>query len=464
MSDHPMPHDPAIERILLASCIYAPALLLADGVSPELFYHAAHLELYRDLVRIHADYGTVPVENLPVYLGDKHQSLFEDLQSVCSSANPEPEIRKLSELRERRRRITEAGRAAADAADMDKPLDNADVLERKPISIYIPTPDNRPPEQGPLVELNNVRILSPGGLAMSSGLAGTGKSSVIEAALSSVVNTFEGDSLGLRFNAKEALYVDTERSQGETHISRDRFLRRCGLTANDFTPACIRWENLRGVEKLEDRLLYLNDILAAPSIPEIIVIDGVGDFIADPNDSETCVALVSKLSAAVHERKIGIILTLHVNPKEKSTKARGVLGSELWRKCESVLIIEKLADGTRRLTTDFDLGKNRGGTDEVATFFRWDVEKAMHVSCQAPTAKATTGQVLKGREAIVKGMGRENHSHEQLRKLVMAQGRSRRTADRWISDLLEIGQIQKNDGGVYSVSGIDPIASHWSSN
>ena len=334
---------------------------------------------------------------------------------------------------------------------MDKPLDNADVLERKPISIYIPTPDNRPPEQGPLVELNNVRILSPGGLAMISALAGTGKSSVIEAALSSVVNTFEGDSLGLRFNAKEALYVDTERSQGETHISRDRFLRRCGLTANDFTPACIRWENLRGVEKLEDRLLYLNDILAAPSIPEIIVIDGVGDFIADPNDSETCVALVSKLSAAVHERKIGIILTLHVNPKERNTKARGVLGSELWRKCESVLIIEKLADGTRRLTTDFDLGKNRGGTDEVASFFRWDAEKGMHVSCEPPFEKGTTGAVAKGRDFIVKKMGAGSFTHGELKKMIMEIGKSDRSASRWIGELLEIGMIVKNEAGNYEV-------------
>ena len=72
-------------------------------------------------------------------------------------------------------------------------------------------------------------------------------------------------------------------------------------------------------------------------------------------------------------RGIGVMGSLHNNPAMNSDKARGVLGSELWRKAESVLMIEKMpGDDVRRLTTDYALGKNRGGSDAISSYFKWD--------------------------------------------------------------------------------------------
>jgi len=122
MTDREKLHDQAIEKLLLASLVYTPSLLLTDGIMPELFYTEIHRSFFKELIRIREDYGSVPSENLPIYLADKFQTLFVDVQGLASSANPTPEIKRLTELAERRRLITAAERAAADAANMERPV------------------------------------------------------------------------------------------------------------------------------------------------------------------------------------------------------------------------------------------------------------------------------------------------------------------------------------------------------
>ena len=70
-----------------------------------------------------------------------------------------------------------------------------------------------------------------------------------------------------------------------------------------------------------------------------------------------------------------------------TTKARGVIGSELWRKCQFVGIIQKLDDGVRSLTSEYDLGKNRSGSDTLTVSFKWDDNLKMHVTVPTPEAK-----------------------------------------------------------------------------
>jgi len=179
-----------------------------------------------------------------------------------------------------------------------------------------------------------------------------------------------GDTLGLTVNAKNLLYIDTERSKGDNNHSWQRFLRRSGIEHGGAAPATVRWENIKALEALKDRLSYLWSRIDAENAPELVFIDGIGDFVSDPNASDECTALVYHLGAVADIRNIAIMVSLHTNPL--NPKARGVLGSELWRKCESVLIIEKtIGDDIRRLTTDFTLGKNRSGDDALSSYFRW---------------------------------------------------------------------------------------------
>jgi hypothetical protein len=287
------------------------------------------------------------------------------------------------------------GKKSAAQIDMRNPAAAGNATETGAIDfedrVFIPTWENRPADVQPLVELSNVRILTRGNLAMITACAGAGKSSVLEAACSSVLSPMN-DSLGLTVNATSLLYIDTERSKRDHHDSWARFLRRAGIGEGATIPAGVKWENVKAIENLQDRLQYLWSRLDAENVPEIVLLDGIGDLVADPNDSDECTTLVYRLGAVADVRNIGIMVSLHNNPAMNSEKARGVLGSELWRKAESVLIIEKTpGDDVRRLTTDYSLGKNRGGSDAISSYFHWDHETKMHVSCAAPAeAKGKT--------------------------------------------------------------------------
>jgi hypothetical protein len=286
---------------------------------------------------------------------------------------------------------------------------------------------------------------------MLTACAGAGKSSVLEAACSSILLPF-GDTLGLSLNAKSMLYIDTERSRFDSNQSWQRALKRAGIGPGATIPAGMSWENVKTIEKLCDRLQYLWSRIDVENVPEIVFIDGIGDFVADPNDSDECTGLVYRLSAIADVRNIGVLVTLHNNPAMNSDKARGVLGSELWRKSESVMIINKLADGIRELTTDYSLGKNRSGSDKVASYFQWDTEKNMHVSCAAPSGPK--GKTSCEREKILELIGtRQAWAYTELTTAIMdLTGKGTRSCKYKIIDLVNLKKIVKNDDLTYSIA------------
>ena len=326
--------------------------------------------------------------------------------------------------------------------------------------IFIPTWDNQPEARRPVVELANVKMLSQGNISMITAGAGTGKSSLLEAGCASAITPMI-DTLGIVFHSKTVLYIDTERSIYDHHVSWQRFMRRAGMEKDTKPPTGVRWENIRGMEALEDRLNYLWSQIDIENATELVIIDGIGDFVADPNDSEECTALVSRLCSIVHNRDIALMLTLHNNPAMNSTKARGVLGSELWRKCESVLIVEKLESGIRRVTTNYTLGKNRSASDTIASCFRWDDELKMHVSCDTPE-DTTHGRASKTRKERVKLAGlldtQPLNYSEYVSAIMVECGIKERAAKERVKDLQASGFIRK-EGSLY-IRETGP--EHWS--
>lgn len=251
--------------------------------------------------------------------------------------------------------------------------------------VFIPTWDNQPANEVPLLTLNRVPILSRGNISMITAFAGSGKSSIVEAACASLLKP-DSDTLGLKFETTlRVVMIDTERSHSDTHRAWRRLMRRSGIEHGEPVPESIEWYNIRGVQTIKERLKHLEEIIS--TAPDVIIIDGIGDYLLDPNDSEECVKLVNALCAFVHNNSAGILLTLHTNPGVNTTKARGVIGSELWRKCQFVGIIQKLDDGVRCLTSEYDLGKNRSGSDTLTVSFKWDDNLKMHVTVPTPEAK-----------------------------------------------------------------------------
>lgn len=319
--------------------------------------------------------------------------------------------------------------------------------------VYIPTWDNAPSRAEALMELDNVRILSRGNISMLTAGAGLGKSSILEAACASVLAPMGPDSLGLSISGKAVLFIDTERSAAQHNDSWRRMMKRAGYTHGTPCPPCVRWECISEMERLEDRLNYLWSRIDIDNAAEVVLLDGIGDFVADPNDSDECTALIYRLSAVVKRRDIGLFTTLHVNPSTNPEKARGVLGSELWRKVESSLIVKRTDDEVRCLTNQYSLGKNRSGSDQLAHYFAWGTEEKMFVTTEAPASverKSGTGAQW---DAIVQVLGeREKWGYKDAVTAAMAAtGRGERTAKSRVDELVKLGRVQKNGDGTYSV-------------
>ena len=323
--------------------------------------------------------------------------------------------------------------------------------------IYVPTWDNCPPETEVLLRLNETPVLHRQNLCLLTAGAGVGKTASIHGSLPTLIGS-DNETLGLSAFGHGATVLDTEHDARLFNLLWQRFMYRCGLSKGTPCPDNIRWKNVRAIDSLSERL----DILWAEfaSCPGLLIIDGIGDFVSDPNNSDECTALVYRLSSEAQKNNIGVLLSLHNNPVVGNEKARGVLGSELWRKAQSTLIITKDKDGICRITTEYSLGKNRQNSDRLSAYFTWDADGKMHVPCDPPEENEVTGKSIKQQQDIIVAMQGE-YTHKELVELVMGiAGVKQRQATNKIKKLVETGLIDKADSGLYREKNLG----HWSDN
>lgn len=325
-----------------------------------------------------------------------------------------------------------------------------------PSLIYIPTWNNCPPETEVLVKLGDTPVLHRQNICMLQAGAGCGKTAALHGSLPTLVNA-NNPTLGLSAFGRGATVLDTEHDARLFNQLWRRFMRRCGLPEGSPSPSNVKWLNIRAVESLQDRLAILWEEFK--TCPGLLIIDGIGDFVSDPNNSDEVTALVYRLSSMAQKYDVGVLLTLHNNPVQSNQKARGVLGSELWRKAQSTLIIERDQHGLHRITTEFSLGKNRQNSDRLNAYFKWSDEEMMHVACEPPEVGETkaAGKGVKQRQEIIAAMVGE-YSHTELETLVMEiTGVGDRMARKKITQLVDAGLIEQADNGLYRVR----QNSHW---
>jgi hypothetical protein len=239
------------------------------------------------------------------------------------------------------------------------------------------------------------------------------------------------------------------------------YVRSSGLSNDENLPMAVRIENMRKIDDLRERRAYLYDVLDIAGCPNLTIIDGIGDFVSDVNKSDECLELVYRLLRITSERDTGILCTLHQNPTDFTNgKPRGVLGSELWRKCESVIHIEKVKNSDIRcITTDFALGKVRSANDRNTVYFQWDDTAGMFMTCGAPQTDGKKGATISLKMQILgKLIEKPVWSHTELINLISAikkpatdKNYSESTAKRYVDSLKAENSIFKNKDGTYTV-------------
>lgn len=311
---------------------------------------------------------------------------------------------------------------------------------------------NPPERPDSLFSANGIALTTAGNLTCLIAQAKAGKSALLTAFMGSAINPeSECDTLGVTSEnpeGKMVLHFDTEQSAYDLFQLVNRTLRRAELST---MPPNFESYRLNGLG-VDERRKMLDTALSRASKKKAIhsvFLDGVADFANDPNDAAECFAWVDQLQAMAEKYHCAIISVLHENPK--SDKSRGHLGSQLERKVETDLRLEKNDAGITSYYTKFT--RNAGGIAKSnAIRFAWNGEAAMHTTCtDIPSESKTERERSEYRmllAAVYEKASKEALSYKELTEGIANEGgKSLATAGRRLPKFEELKLIKKSELG-----------------
>lgn len=238
----------------------------------------------------------------------------------------------------------------------------------------------------PIFTIAGTTVSTPGNLTAIYSQAKTGKSSLIGAMIAAAMsNPSSGfDTLGVagpNYDKGALLHFDTEQSDYDWQQLVKSALKRVNMTEE---PPWLLSYHLTGMSAQECKAFIGATIKRAQRIfgkIHSIFIDGIADLVIDPNDPAECFPLITELHAAAIKYNTAVISILHMNPGSEA-KGRGHLGSQLERKAESNLTLEKNENDVTRIHAVKQRGKSIPRDKEPS--FKWSEEHQMHRSCATP--------------------------------------------------------------------------------
>lgn len=324
-------------------------------------------------------------------------------------------------------------------------------------NIYYPTWSNTPKNQTSLITFKGQHLLSKGGIFCLCAKAGIGKSSLMEAFVSSYLNP-NADSFGVNINLpkgkKKILYLDTERTNWEVHKAWSKMMKRAGIYKSSSLTKKVLYAGLKKLSVAEKKL-YVEDIVSKNEDIGLVVFDGCSDFVMNTNDAVESTNFINWIEQLGDE--IGCAFTIHTNPNDN--KARGWLGSELLRKCESMLLAKRDGDDFE-LTADFENGKVRHGSKPSQSYKWCEIEEMFVSTTHIPTSAKEENEIKKdtlNRELVIKIWGGEHIIiySEMLHRLMRELGKNKEGAINFYKTNLKGKLIQKVGGEGWEIMGLN---------
>ena len=241
-----------------------------------------------------------------------------------------------------------------------------------------------PDKPVPIFTLGETVISTVGNITNIQAPPKGGKSAVVASMIAAVLNgNRQGvDTLGFSAenpDGKALVHFDTEQSA----YDHDQLIRRAMRRAKvDEAPAWLMSYCVTDLS-IADRKKALADALEIAERDHggtfAVMIDGIADLCASPNDEAESFALVASLATMTKDHHCAVVTVLHENPGSETGKMRGHLGSQLERKAETPLRLAKDSNGITTIWAD----KARHGhlPREQGLCFQWSDAAGMHVSC-----------------------------------------------------------------------------------
>jgi hypothetical protein len=287
-----------------------------------------------------------------------------------------------------------------------------------------------------------------------SGQAKSGKSAFTQPLIAGAISSKCIDQLDgvevVPSTGKAVVLFDTEQSKPKHKKSHQAILKRAGLSSS---PDYFKSYNFLELAKSIDRQQALVNIceLLNESFGGIhlLVIDGIADFIDDPQDAKESTAIVSLVHSLATKYMCTVILIIHLNPSPAGlpSKERGHLGSQLQRKSESTL----------KITSDGDVSTLEPGLLRMAgkgkiplIQFSYDPSRGYHVFVgHKEKEKAKSVNVAKFEEWAKQVIPNALPvSHKELAKrLEDISDRGYDSAKGYIRNMTALGIIKKTEAG-----------------
>ena len=306
----------------------------------------------------------------------------------------------------------------------------------------------------PLYYIGSVPIATPGNLFTISAAVKSGKSSAVAAFIGATMNGGGDSCLSIRSSNEDGravIHLDTEQSE-EDHDTLNRIaLRRAGLQA---PPAWLHSYCLTGFSVRDSRdalLALLADAKAEHGGIHSVLIDGTADMVVDVNEAGESNSFVAELHALAIEYRCAIGGVIHLNPT--GDKTRGHLGSQLERKSESNIRLERDGEATV-IWSD----KNRKAPilKSQGPRFIWSSDVGMHILTESAGALRLQGErsllqleaeavfVCAGKPALKWG----EFLHALMDSCKLKEGGARKRFDKFV----RAGVVSKDIVGFYTLT------------
>ena len=263
-----------------------------------------------------------------------------------------------------------------------------ELLERHRI-----TCDKDLPEMEFLFRIFGKPCFPRGELVAVTGKAKSGKTLFTSMLMANALSSHPSSVLPLTSDIGhlKVLWYDTEQSEQSTQdILKNRIFRM--IDSSDISPQSsdisipLDVFNVRSLH-YEERL-RLFEVAIQKYRPDIALLDGVRDLLADINDGVKAQYIVEHLMKLAQETNCCIVCVLHQNKGAEDRNLRGWIGTELMNKAFEVYSCEKVKPENifvveQTHTRKYDLGE--------LMFFRVDTDTELPEPCEAPTRFAASG-------------------------------------------------------------------------
>jgi hypothetical protein len=311
-----------------------------------------------------------------------------------------------------------------------------------------------PPPVQAVYTLAGTIVCTPGNLTTITSGVKTGKTAVIGAmASSAMANGRDGlDLLGFASAnpaGRALLWFDSEQAPDDFWYCVTRAIRRAGL---EKPPPWFHAYCLTGLHATEAWLCVCGAFkvkAAAFGGIHSALLDGAADFVNDVNDAAECNGRVADLHAMAIQYECPIVGAIHFNPG--SEKSRGHLGSQLERKAESNLRLDKEDD----FTVIWSDKQRRAPISKLTgPCFAWSDQLGMHVS--TASRKQRRDEVAKVELAELAESAFAGHPARHYAELVTELAnvlkKCERTARRKVKDMINLGVIRKTVANLYEIA------------